>query len=52
MTRVILFINLGGPERPSDVKAFLFRLFADPEVIRIRFKPLRVRVAWLIAISA
>ncbi len=47
--RTILFINLGGPETQADVKSFLFRLFADPEVIRIRSKPLRYFVAWLIA---
>lgn len=32
-----------------DVKPFLYRLFSDPEVIRIKFTPLRKLVAWLIA---
>lgn len=49
MTRAILFINLGGPERPEDVKPFLYRLFSDPEVIRVRFRPLRALIAWAIA---
>lgn len=49
MKRAILFLNLGGPETQDDVKPFLFRLFFDPEIIRIPFTPLRALVAWLIA---
>jgi ferrochelatase len=47
--RAILLLNLGGPETPADVKPFLYRLFVDPEIIRIRFTPARALVAWLIA---
>ena len=48
-SRAILFLNLGGPEKLSDVKSFLYRLFEDPEIIRIKFSPLRTFVAWLIS---
>lgn len=48
---VILLLNLGGPESPSDVKPFLYRLFEDPEVIRIPWTPLRKFVAWAISTS-
>lgn len=51
MKRAILFLNLGGPENQEGVKPFLYRLFVDPEIIRIRFTPLRKLVAWLIATS-
>lgn len=47
--KAILFLNLGGPEKPADVKPFLFRLFCDPEIIRIGWTPLRKFVAWMIA---
>lgn len=46
--RAILALNLGGPQSLDDVKPFLFRLFEDPEVLRIRWAPLRRFVAWLI----
>ena len=49
MKRAILFLNLGGPDNLREVKPFLYRLFVDPEIIRIRFTPLRKLVAWLIA---
>ena len=45
----VLFFNLGGPERLEDVKPFLFNLFSDPEIIRIRNGFLRKLVAWWIA---
>ena len=47
--RAILFLNLGGPESLADVKPFLFRLFSDPEIIRVKFRPLRLFIAWMIA---
>ncbi|KAG2491943.1 hypothetical protein HYH03_009676 [Edaphochlamys debaryana] len=31
----VLLLNLGGPERLSDVKPFLYNLFADPDIIRL-----------------
>jgi ferrochelatase len=45
----VLVFNLGGPETLRDVKPFLYRLFSDPEIIRIKFTPLRKFVAYLIA---
>src|SRR5262245_55790269 len=47
-TGVLLF-NLGGPERLEDVKPFLYRLFSDPEIIRIKWAPLRKALAYTIA---
>jgi ferrochelatase len=47
-TGVLLF-NLGGPETLRDVKPFLYRLFSDPEIIRIKWAPLRKAVAYAIA---
>jgi ferrochelatase len=49
--QVVLLMNLGGPETLGDVKSFLYRLFEDPEVIRIPFAPLRKFVAWAISTS-
>lgn len=49
MKRAVLLLNLGGPETLADVKPFLFRLFSDPEIIRIPIAPLRLAVAWLIS---
>jgi ferrochelatase len=51
MKRAVLFLNLGGPEKLSDVKGFLYRLFEDPEIIRIKFSPMRKFVAWAISTS-
>ncbi|GFR50422.1 hypothetical protein Agub_g12641 [Astrephomene gubernaculifera] len=31
----VLLLNLGGPETLSDVKPFLYNLFADPDIIRL-----------------
>jgi len=45
----VLVFNLGGPETLRDVKPFLYRLFSDPEIIRIKFSPLRKFVAYTIA---
>ena len=47
-TGVLLF-NLGGPERLEDVKPFLYKLFSDPEIIRVKFTPLRKLIAFSIA---
>ena len=49
MSKAILFLNLGGPETLKDVKPFLYRLFSDPEIIRIKFSPLRKFIAWMIS---
>src|SRR5438477_12760016 len=45
----VLVFNLGGPETLQDVKPFLYRLFSDPEIIRIKFSPLRKLLAYTIA---
>jgi ferrochelatase len=45
----VLVFNLGGPESLRDVKPFLYQLFSDPEIIRIKWSPLRKTVAYLIA---
>jgi ferrochelatase len=45
----VLVFNLGGPERLEDVKPFLYRLFSDPEIIRVKFTPLRKLIAFSIA---
>jgi ferrochelatase len=47
-TGVLLF-NLGGPEKLDDVRPFLFNLFSDPEIIRIKSNVLRRMLAWFIA---
>ena len=45
----VLVFNLGGPESLRDVKPFLYQLFSDPEIIRIKWSPLRKAVAYTIA---
>jgi len=45
----VLVFNLGGPETLRDVKPFLYRLFSDPEIIRVKFSPLRKLIAYTIA---
>ncbi len=51
MKRAILFLQLGGPEKLSDVRGFLYRLFADPEVIRVKSNVLRKSIAAAIAVT-
>ncbi len=45
----VLLLNLGGPERLEDVRPFLFNLFSDPEIIRLRFTIFQRPLAWLIS---
>jgi protoporphyrin/coproporphyrin ferrochelatase len=45
----VLLFNLGGPEHLNEVRPFLYNLFSDPEIIRIRINFLRKSLAWLIA---
>jgi protoporphyrin/coproporphyrin ferrochelatase len=47
----VLLLNLGGPEKPEDVRPFLFNLFSDPEIIRLPFPWLQRPLAWLISTS-
>lgn len=49
MKPAILLFNLGGPEKLEDVKPFLYRLFSDPEIIHVKFPPLRKAIAYTIA---
>jgi ferrochelatase len=45
----VLLFNLGGPETLRDVKPFLYRLFSDPEIIRVKWAPARKLLAYMIA---
>jgi ferrochelatase len=49
MSLGILLFNLGGPEKLEDVKPFLYRLFSDPEIIHVKWTPLRKAIAYSIA---
>jgi ferrochelatase len=49
--RAVLFLQLGGPETLADVRGFLYRLFSDPEVIRVRSGLLRKAIAASIAVT-
>ena len=50
-TRAILFLQLGGPETLDDVPGFLYRLFSDPDVIRVKPALLRKAIAASIALG-
>ena len=45
----MLLFNLGGPETLRDVRPFLYNLFSDPEIIRIKSDLLRKLLAWFIS---
>ena len=47
--RAVLFLQLGGPENLDEVPGFLYRLFSDPDVIRVRPAILRKAIAASIA---
>ncbi len=49
--RAILFLQLGGPATLDDVPGFLYRLFSDPDVIRVRPALLRKAIAGAIALG-
>lgn len=49
MQRGVLLFNLGGPETLHDVRPFLYNLFSDPEIIRIKNNWLRKSLALFIA---
>lgn len=48
-SRAVLLIQLGGPENLDDVPGFLYRLFSDPDVIRVKPAILRKAIAAAIA---
>jgi len=45
----VLLFNLGGPENLDEVRPFLYNLFSDPDIIRIKNALLRRMLAWTIA---
>ena len=49
--RAVLFLQLGGPENLEEVPRFLYRLFSDPDVIRVRPAILRKAIAASIALG-
>jgi len=49
--RAILFLQLGGPENLEEVPGFLYRLFSDPDVIRVKPAILRKLIAASIALG-
>ena len=49
MKKGVLLFNLGGPETLPDVRPFLYNLFSDPEIIRIKNNTLRRLLACFIA---
>jgi len=50
-SRAVLFLQLGGPETLDEVPLFLYRLFSDPDVIRVRPAVLRKAIAGSIALG-
>lgn len=50
-SRAVLFLQLGGPENLDEVPGFLYRLFSDPDVIRVRPALLRKAIAASIALG-
>ena len=50
-SRAVLFLQLGGPETLDEVPLFLYRLFSDPDVIRVRPAVLRKAIAASIALG-
>ncbi len=51
MRRGVLLFNLGGPEKLEDVRPFLYNLFSDPDIVRIRNNSARKLLAWFIALT-
>jgi len=49
--RGVILFNLGGPETLKDVRPFLYNLFGDPDIIRIKNSLLRKTLAWTIAVT-
>ena len=45
----VLLLNLGGPEKPDDIRPFLFNIFSDRQIIRLGPAFLQPLIAWLIA---
>ncbi len=45
----VLLLNLGGPEKPADVRPFLYNLFSDRQIIQLGPALLQKPIAALIA---
>ena len=50
-SRGVILFNLGGPETLADVRPFLYNLFSDPDIIRIKSDLFRKTLAWLVAFA-
>ena len=48
MTTAVVLYNLGGPDKPDDIRPFLFNLFNDPKIIGLP-QPFRWLLAQLIS---
>ena len=48
-TTAILLLNMGGPEKPQDIRPFLYNIFSDREIIRLGPPFLQKPLAWFIA---
>ena len=45
----VLLLNMGGPEKPQDIRPFLYNIFSDREIIRLGPPFLQKPLAWFIA---
>lgn len=45
----VVLLNMGGPEKPEDVRPFLYNIFSDREIIRLGPPLLQKPLAWYIA---
>lgn len=45
----VILLNMGGPEKPEDVRPFLYNIFSDREIIRLGPSFLQKPLAWYIA---
>jgi ferrochelatase len=48
-TTGVILLNMGGPEKPADVRPFLYNIFSDREIIRLGPALLQKPLAWYIA---
>lgn len=45
----VVLLNMGGPEKPEDVRPFLYNLFSDRDIIRLGPKFMQKPLAWYIS---
>jgi protoporphyrin/coproporphyrin ferrochelatase len=45
----VILLNMGGPEKLTDVRPFLYNLFSDREIIRLGPSFMQKPLAWLIS---